>query len=74
MEEERKISNYLKAVTVNKKVHLVEIGKKLGLSKQGVSYVLNKKRDRDWSDWELEYWCKVCKADYRKAMEIKEGK
>lgn len=73
MEKNRvKISEKIKQIVKNRGIKYEEIGKKMGITKQGVSWVLNNREDRDWSNKEIEYWCKVLKIEEKKIYELRE--
>lgn len=53
---EKKISERIKQVLKNRGMKYEEVGKKLGMSKQGVSWVLNNRVDEGWNEKERMYW------------------
>lgn len=72
MEKRQEISKKFKSIIVNRGLKYEEIGKKMGITRQGVYWVLNCKVDRDWSNKDIEYWCSVLKVDSLKIYEIRE--
>lgn len=54
----REISERIRVILKNRGISLEKAGEKLGLSKQGVSWVLNKREDDKWVEKEKEWWGK----------------
>lgn len=52
----KEISKRIKLIVKNRGMKYEEIGKRLGMSRQGVSWVLNHREDRDWVEKEVVVW------------------
>ena len=48
------------------------VAKSMGVTKQAINYILNHRVDRDWSDKEIDYWCKVLHIESGKIYELRE--
>lgn len=59
----KEISRRIKVIIGNRGIKYEEIGKRLGMSKQGVSWVLNHREDKDWVEKEVIVWCSVLRID-----------
>ena len=57
------ISERIKRVLKNRGISLEEAGKKLGVSKQRVSWVLINRSDDEWSEKEKVWWSERLKID-----------
>lgn len=57
------ISERIKRVLKNRGISLEEAGKKLGVSKQRVSWVLINRGDDEWSEKEKVWWSERLKID-----------
>ena len=57
------ISERIKRVLKNSGISLEEAGKKLGVSKQRVSWVLINRSDDEWSEKEKVWWSERLKID-----------
>lgn len=53
------IGKNIKRVVKNKGMNLVDLAKKLGISKQRLSYNINEKEDKNWVMWEIRHYCEV---------------
>lgn len=67
----KKISGKIKTIMGNRGYKYEYVGKLMGITKQGVSYVLNNRQDKDWTEKEIDYWCKVLKIEPSIIYEIK---
>ena len=67
-----KISEKFKVVIKNKGLKQEELARRMGVTKQAVSYVLNHRLDCFWSDKEIDYWCKNIRIDSLKFYELRE--
>lgn len=52
----KEISRRIKVIVRNRGMRYEEIGKRLGMSRQGVSWVLNHREDKDWVEKEVMVW------------------
>jgi transcriptional regulator with XRE-family HTH domain len=52
----KEISKKIKVILKNRGISLEEAGKRLGMSKQGVSWVLSNREDEKWEGKEELWW------------------
>lgn len=54
--ENKRISERVKRIIKNRGITLAAAGKMLGMSKQGVSWVLNNRLDSEWKEKDKMWW------------------
>lgn len=67
-----KISGYFRQAIKNRGLSQEQVGKRMGVSKQNISFVLNNREDRNWTDKEIDYWCKALRMDSGKVYAYRE--
>lgn len=72
MEKTKAISEKFKLIMKNKGIKQEKLASVMGVTKQAVSYVVNHRLDRDWTDKEIDYWCKSMKVDSKKIYELRD--
>lgn len=72
MEKSKQISERIKTIVKNRGIKQEELARRMGVTKQAVSYVLNHRLDKDWNDKEIDYWCKNLRIESDKIYELRE--
>ena len=72
MEKTKAISDKFKSIMKNKGIKQDKLASVMGVTKQAVGWVLNHRLDKDWSDKEVDYWCKSIKTDSKKIYELRD--
>lgn len=72
MEKGNKISSFFRQAIKNRGLRQEDVAKRMGVSKQNISFVLMNRVDRNWTDKEIDYWCKVLRIDSSKVYELRE--
>jgi transcriptional regulator with XRE-family HTH domain len=65
-EKESKIGKKIKRILKNRGISYEMLGKRLGMTKQGVSWALNEREDEDWKQRDKEWWAKALKVEVEK--------
>lgn len=67
----KEISERMVKIIENRKWTWAVVGEKMGMTRQGAHFILHTKEDKNWSEWEIEGWCKRLRIDVDKIMAIK---
>lgn len=64
----KEISSKILKVLKNRGLTYEEIGKRMGMSRQGAHFMLHNKEDKNWKKWEIKAWCEEFKIDELKIV------
>lgn len=76
MEDKRtdnKVGEEIRRQIKNRGLSLTEAAKKLGLSKQAFGYILSEKKDGNWREFEIEYYCEKLRLNVERVKGAKKG-
>lgn len=62
----KEIGKKIKRILKNRGISYEVLGKRLGMTKQGVSWALNEREDKDWKEKDKEWWAKALKVEVEK--------